>query len=103
VVSAGGLRWLLLNCSAFGFWRAWGGTCTGPLHVIVAEPELTSNVHELKARVATFQFWENGVGGLKNVIFSVLILTVLDFSSGWKLITSFKQPVRSYFFYYLIR
>jgi hypothetical protein len=56
VVSAGGLHRRLLNCAAFGLGRAWGGTCAGPLHVVVAEPELTSNVHGLKVRHVTFQF-----------------------------------------------
>lgn len=35
--------------------RAWDATCAGPLHLVVAVPGLTSNVHGLKVRYVTFQ------------------------------------------------
>lgn len=35
--------------------RAWCGTHTGPLHIVVAVPGLTGNVHGLKVRYVTFQ------------------------------------------------
>lgn len=74
--------------------RAWGGTCAGPLHVVVAVPGLTGNVHGLKVRYVTFQRWK-WCGCVQKCDFSpVPVLIAADFLLIWKLVTSFMQPVR---------
>ena len=91
-----------LCCISAG--RAWGATCACPLHVAVAEPGLTGNVHGLKVCYVTFQFGKWCWRAQKCDFFSIPVRMVLDILLIWKLVTSLKQLVRiCALFDYLIR
>lgn len=85
MVSAEGLHPSAAELCCIWAWPGVACTCAGPLHVVVAEPELTSNVHGLKVRHVTFQFGKWSGRAQKCDFFSVLVLTVLDFSSDMEI------------------